>query len=268
MKMNIKNKLTNFKKVFYTGLGIFGFYSIYKNISSKNTLHLKTIEEIDNEYYNDDLTNFTKQFYKSPMKDDNQLIILHGNNSISLANDIASNLNANIGRLKIEKGNKTSESKINLFENVSGKNVILINSISPPVNDNIMETIFIVSNLKRSNAKNIILVIPYLGYSKKADSDEESNFPLCASIIIKLFEKMGVNQVITMNLSSKHITGYSQNIPIIDLDMSALGVGYYKEKLQNKKISKDILIVSPHVKSITKAKKFQELMSNNGFNSG
>jgi ribose-phosphate pyrophosphokinase len=264
----MKSNVLKFKKYLYSGISLISSYFIFNSFKKQTKLNLSTIEEIDNEYYNEDLTNFTKQYYNSPLKDSSEIVILHGNNSISLANDIASNLKANIGRLKIEKSSKTSESKINLFENISGKNVILINSIAPPVNDNIMETVFLVSNLKRSNAKNIILVIPYFGYSKKSDSDEESNFPLCASIIVKLFEKMGVNQIITMNLSSKHITGYSQNIPIIDLDMSALGVGYYKEKLNSNKMSKDIVIISPHVKSISKAKKFQELMNNNGFNSG
>lgn len=227
-----------------------------------------TIEVIDNEYYKSDISKFMSTYYISPVSNKDSFLFLCGENSSHITHEIAKDLNSHLGKIIIKRKGKSSESNIKILENVSNRNVVLINSMGPPVNDNLMEILFTVSALKRSSAKKIIVVIPYFGYSIKADKDSNSNYPLYASMIIKLIEKMGADQIITINLSSKHVTGYSYSIPIIDLDMTCLGVSYYVEKLSKGEMMNNPVIISPHVSSVPRARKFQDMLNANGFEAG
>ena len=256
------------KKNLIKSLFLFSGLGISLNILKKEKIESKIIEEIDNEFYVSDISKFAKQFYRSPVINSDQIVILNGLDSKPLAEEICKEFETERGRIKIKRKTKSGESDIEILENVNGKKVIYICSITRPVNDQLAEILFTISSLKRSSAKKIILVIPYFGYSQKQEKDSTSNYPLYASVITKLIEKMGADQIVTINLSSKHITGYSVSIPIIDLDMSGLGVSYYQEKLHKNEIQHNPIIISPHMNSLVRAKKFQQLMNSNGFESG
>lgn len=62
------------------------------------------------------------------------------------------------------------EIRVSIGENVRGKDVFLIQSTSPPVNDNIMELLVILDALKRASAKRVTAVIPYYGYGRQGRS--------------------------------------------------------------------------------------------------
>lgn len=59
------------------------------------------------------------------------------------------------------------EIRVSIGENVRGKDVFLIQSTSPPVNDNLMELLVIIDTLKRASAKRITAVMPYYGYGRQ-----------------------------------------------------------------------------------------------------
>lgn len=240
---------------------------LISRIQSKRSYKCITIEEIDNEYYTSDISKFMNTYYKSPLKFKDTILFLNGYNAKPLTNEIVNMLNYPLGRISCER-KSYGESKIKVLEDVSNRSVIYIHNLSEPLNDNLMEILFTVATLKRSSASKIIVVLPYFGYSKKQVQDSKSNMPLSASMVIKLIEEMGASQILTINLSSKHVTGYSYSIPIIDLDMTCLGVSYFIEKLKRKEISKDVIVISPHVLSVPRAKHFQQLLNKNGFEAG
>ena len=53
------------------------------------------------------------------------------------------------------------------IETVRGKNVYIIQSTCPPVNENLMELLIFVDSLKRSSAAEINVIIPYFGYARQ-----------------------------------------------------------------------------------------------------
>lgn len=254
--LNVRNKCN-----------ILNIHSYIKNYYNLNSLQCMTIEEIDNEYYSSDITNFTNSYYKSPNVYKDSILFLNGYNAKPLTQEIVSILNYPLGRISCER-KAYGESDIKVLENVSNRNVIYIHSLAPPLNDNLLEMLMTISTLKRSSASKIIVVIPYFGYGRKLDKDTKSNMPLHASFITKLIEQLGASQILTINLSSKHVTGYSYSIPIIDLDMTCLGVSYFLEKLSNNQINKEIIVIAPHVRSAPRAKYLQELLNKNGFEAG
>lgn len=94
------------------------------------------------------------------------LKIFSGNGNMSLALEIARHLGVNLGKATVGKF-PDGEVNVVIHENVRGKDVYVVQPTGPPVNDNIMELLLMVSTLRRSSARRITVVIPYYGYARQ-----------------------------------------------------------------------------------------------------
>lgn len=94
------------------------------------------------------------------------LKIFSGNGNMSLALEIARHLGVNLGKATVGKF-ADGEVNVVIHENVRGKDVYVVQPTGPPVNDNIMELLLMVSTLRRSSARRITVVIPYYGYARQ-----------------------------------------------------------------------------------------------------
>jgi hypothetical protein len=94
------------------------------------------------------------------------LKIFSGNGNMSLALEIARHLGVNLGKATVGKF-ADGEVNVVIHENVRGKDVYVVQPTCPPVNDNIMELLLMVSTLRRSSARRITVVIPYYGYARQ-----------------------------------------------------------------------------------------------------
>lgn len=59
------------------------------------------------------------------------------------------------------------EISVTIDESVRGREVYVIQSISEPVNTNLMELLIMVDALRRASAKKINVVVPYYGYARQ-----------------------------------------------------------------------------------------------------
>ena len=94
------------------------------------------------------------------------LKIFSGNGNMSLALEICRHLGVNLGKATVGKF-ADGEVNVVIHENVRGKDVYIVQPTCPPVNDNIMELLLMVSTLRRSSARRITVVIPYYGYARQ-----------------------------------------------------------------------------------------------------
>jgi hypothetical protein len=94
------------------------------------------------------------------------LKIFSGNGNMSLALDIAKHLGINLGKATVGRF-ADGEANVVIHENIRGKDVYIIQPTCPPVNDNIMELLLMVSTLRRASARRITVVIPYYGYARQ-----------------------------------------------------------------------------------------------------
>ena len=94
------------------------------------------------------------------------LKLFSGNGNMSLALEISRHLGISIGRATV---GRFADGEVNVVvqENVRGKDVYIVQPTCPPVNDNIMELLLMVSTLRRSSARRITVVIPYYGYARQ-----------------------------------------------------------------------------------------------------
>lgn len=94
------------------------------------------------------------------------LKLFSGNGNMALSLEIARHLGINLGKATVGRF-ADGEANIVIHENVRGKDVYVIQPTCPPVNDNIMELLLMVSTLRRASARRITVVIPYYGYARQ-----------------------------------------------------------------------------------------------------
>ncbi|GAB4452148.1 MAG: ribose-phosphate pyrophosphokinase [Anaerolineae bacterium] len=96
---------------------------------------------------------------------------------------------------------------VRLHSSVRGSDVYLIQTMSPPVNENVMELLITLDALKRDSAARITAVIPHLSYAR-SDKKDQPRVPITARLIADLIQVAGANRYITIDLHAGQIQGF------------------------------------------------------------
>ena len=138
---------------------------------------------------------------------DNKLKIFSGRGSGLLAKKIANYLGYELGKVSI-KTYSDGELWIKFEENIRGHDVFIIQSTNSPA-ENILELTLMIDAAVRASAKRVTVVIPYFGYGRQ-DRKDQPRVPISSRVMIDIFEAMGTNRIITMDLHSTQIQGFSK----------------------------------------------------------
>ena len=139
---------------------------------------------------------------------------------------------------------------VKINENIRGEDIFIIQSTSPPVNDNLMELLLTIDAARRASAKTITAVIPYFGYARQ-DRKDEGRTAISAKLIANLITSAGVNRVVTTDLHAGQIQGFF-DIPLDNL----FSVNELIKDMKEKTIGKNIAVVSPDVGGVVRARAF------------
>ena len=187
-----------------------------------------------------------------------RLFLCTGNANRPLAQDIARHLGTTLGNALVSKFSD-GEINIQIKDNIRGKDVFIIQPTSPPVNENLMELLLLISTARRASAKRVTAVVPYYGYARQ-DRKITSRVPISAADVAKLLEIVGVDRIIAMDLHCGQIQGFfSPRIPSDNLAGSAVLLDYVIENRQVFSNPNDIVVVSPDAGGVGRARKFQEI---------
>jgi ribose-phosphate pyrophosphokinase len=167
----------------------------------------------------------------------NNLAIFSGSSNIPLAESICNGLNIPLGKIILKKFSD-GEISVKVDENVRGRDVFVVQPVSNPANDHLMELLLIIDAIRRASARRITAVIPYYGYGRQ-DRKVEPRVPISARVVADLIQSMSPNRILTMDLHADQIQGFF-HIPVDHLYYSPVLVEY----LLSKKIS-DLVVVSP-----------------------
>ncbi|MBS9717208.1 ribose-phosphate pyrophosphokinase [Pseudohalocynthiibacter aestuariivivens] len=185
--------------------------------------------------------------------------LISGNANLSLAKSIARRMsmhrgvNIDLVDARVERFND-QEIFVEVYENVRGEDMFIIQPTSNPANDNLMELLIMADALKRSSAARVTAVIPYFGYARQ-DRRTKARTPITAKLVANMITGTGIERVLTMDLHAAQIQGFF-DIPVDNLYASpvfALDIQHqFKDKLN------DVMIVSPDVGGVARARELAQ----------
>jgi ribose-phosphate pyrophosphokinase len=172
-----------------------------------------------------------------------------------LADKIASKLHVKLGERSIRRF-PSNEIIVEPIQSVRGKNIFIIQSTCPPVNDNLMEVLIFIDALRRASAGTINLICPYFGYARQ-DRKAKPRQPITAALVAHLLDTAGVNRVITVNLHAAQIQGFFDCL--VD-DLTA--VPLLAQSVLSRKVDlSDAVVVSPDHGGVNRARDLAERFS-------
>ena len=176
--------------------------------------------------------------------------ILSCNSNKELAQSIASYVGVNLSDATI-KNFADGEIFVRINENIRGEDLYIIQSTSPPVNNNLMELLVCIDAARRASAKRITAVIPYFGYARQ-DRKDEGRTSISAKLVANLITSAGANRVVTTDLHAGQIQGFF-DIPLDNL-FSVNELIQDMKKITDKR--SELAIVSPDVGGVVRARAF------------
>ncbi len=180
--------------------------------------------------------------------------LLTGNSNKALSKNIAKYLKTKIINSSIKKF-ADGEIYIEINENIRGNSIFIIQSISSPANDNLMELLLCIDALKRSSAKNITAVIPYFGYARQ-DRKVVPRTSISAKLVSNLITKAGADRVVTVDLHAGQIQGFF-DIPVDNLFATPIFARHIKKKIK----IKNMICVAPDVGGTERARALGKILN-------
>lgn len=192
----------------------------------------------------------------------NEPKLIAGNANRSLAKAITRRMSLHRGvsvglvDARVERFND-QEIFVEVFENVRGEDMFIIQPTSNPANDNLMELLIMADALRRSSASRITAVMPYFGYARQ-DRRSKARTPISAKLVANMIVEAGIERVLTMDLHATQIQGFF-DIPVDNLYASpvfALDISH-----QFKGNGDDIMVVSPDVGGVARARELAKRLN-------
>ena len=181
--------------------------------------------------------------------------LISGNANRPLAQSIARRMSMHRGMsvslldARVERFND-QEIFVEVYENVRGEDMYVIQPTSNPANDNLMELLIMTDALRRSSAARITAVIPYFGYARQ-DRRAKARTPISAKLVANLLTEAGVDRVLTLDLHAAQIQGFF-DVPVDNLyaaPVFALDVQHHFKGRMD-----DLMVVSPDVGGVARAR--------------
>ena len=171
--------------------------------------------------------------------------IFSGSSNQNLANKIAKKANNNLGKLSIKRFSD-GEIWVKYGENLRGNDVYIVQSTNPPA-DHMIELALLIDAAKRASAATVSVVIPYFGYARQ-DRKDEPRVPISAKVMIDIITAAGADRIITMDLHSTQIQGFSR-IPIDNLYGSLVLMTEIETHFNNINDNNKVVVLSPDIGS-------------------
>jgi ribose-phosphate pyrophosphokinase len=184
--------------------------------------------------------------------------LISGNSNRPLAEAMARRMsmhrgiNVGLVEARVERFND-QEIFVEVYENVRGEDMFIIQPTSNPANDNLMELLIIADALKRSSAARITAVIPYFGYARQ-DRRTKARTPISAKLVANMIAQSGIERVLTMDLHATQIQGFF-DLPVDNLYASpvfALDIMSHFGNLD------DVMVISPDVGGVARARELAQ----------
>ncbi len=182
-----------------------------------------------------------------------ELKVLCGSAHPALAEAITSYLGISLGECEVKQFSNEN-TFIRIKENVRERDTFVVQPISSPVNNSLVELLIMMDALKRASAGRITAVIPYYGYGR-TDKKDQPRVPITAKLVADLLTVAGANRVLTVDLHAAQIQGFF-NIPVDELTALKI-LGNYIIK----KAFKDVVVVASDIGATKRARDLAAMLN-------
>jgi ribose-phosphate pyrophosphokinase len=175
---------------------------------------------------------------------ESQMLVFSGNSNRLLAQRICDFLDIQLSAATVTRF-ADGETRVEIEENVRGRDVFVIQSTCRPVNENIMEALIMIDAFRRASARRITMVTPYFGYARQ-ERKSAPRTPITAKLIADLFTSSGIDRLLVLELHASAIQGFF-NVPVDHLFSKPIFGPYFK-KLENP------TVISPDAGGVERAR--------------
>lgn len=165
----------------------------------------------------------------------NDVLMFSGQAHPALAKAIATYLGLELSPTTITKFSN-DDYYVQLGRSVRGKQVFIVQPLSPPCSDNLMELLLMLDIARSGAAKDVCAVIPYFSYAR-SDKKDAPRISIAARLVADLLVTAGATQVITMTLHSPQVHGFF-TVPTDHLTAHSV----FLEHLRKKDLSNSVLV--------------------------
>ena len=176
------------------------------------------------------------------------LKIFSGRSHPALSQQVADYLGLKLGKASIEVF-PDGELMVRLLDDVRGRDIFIMQSTCPPVDQNLMELLIFIDCARRASAERITAVIPYFGYARQ-DRKDEGRVPITAKLVANLISTAGADRVLTLDLHAGQVQGFF-DVPVDNLYAEPILSRHFAElNLPN------LVLLSPDVGSAKRARQY------------
>jgi ribose-phosphate pyrophosphokinase len=183
--------------------------------------------------------------------------IFSGSSNQELAKKIATLMVTKLGEMEISQF-ANGETRVWVKEKKVDKQVVVVQSLSTPTNEHLIEFCLICDALHRGGATDITAVIPWMGYSKQ-DKVFRAGEPLSAKVVAQILQTARPAKIITIDLHNKATLGFF-DCPIVELSARPILLEYFKKKwsMVNGQWSSNVVIAAPDSGAVKASTAFAE----------
>jgi ribose-phosphate pyrophosphokinase len=167
------------------------------------------------------------------------------------------NLETKLGEIYHHKF-PSGETYCQFKENIRGCDVFLVQGITNPANENLMELLVMADAARRASADRITAVIPYMGYARQ-DRKDKSRVPITARLVLDLIATSGIDRVVTMDLHSPQVGGFT-NLPFDHLTFEPVLVNYIRSKYHSLDCRDKVVLMAPDVGAVKRIEKYSSVL--------
>lgn len=182
-----------------------------------------------------------------------QPILFTGSSHLKLGQDICRELNINPGKMHLSQF-PDGETQVQILEDVQGRDVFVLQSIAIQPNHYLVELLIIIDALKRSSAKTITAIIPYLGYCRQ-DRKNNPGVPITAKLVANILATAGIANLITCDLHADQVEGF------FEINVNHLHCQQLLYEACIHRGEKNYVVVAPDIGGVKRAERMAELLN-------
>ncbi|MCX7740624.1 MAG: ribose-phosphate pyrophosphokinase [Meiothermus sp.] len=175
------------------------------------------------------------------------LMVFSGQSNPALAREIADNLGIPLGRSTTQRFANDCLF-VRYEQSLREGDIFIIQSLTPPVQDHLVELLMMIDAAKSSSAARVTAVIPYYAYAR-SDKKDAPRISIAARLVADLIQTAGADRVLTMTLHSAQVHGFFK-VPVDHLSAEPVIANYFATRLEG---LENAVVVAPDAGDLKRA---------------